>query len=573
MRKLQHDDAAEHIGTHKVSLDPYRLQSRRILAVIKEFLPVDKQKVEKAGIDEVFLDLSAHVHAIMLERFPELARPPPYDDPSEQLPSPSMTALDWQADALVDLDDGEAETDDPDWDDIAFLIGSEIVRGLRAALFAKLKYTCSSGIANNKMLSKLGSGHKKPNQQTVVRNRAIQHFLTGFKFTKIRNLGGKLGDQVAQLFNTEQVTDLLAVPLDQLKAKLGDDNGIWVYNVIRGVDNSEVNARTAIKSMLSAKSFRPSINSFDQGVKWLRIFCADIFSRLVEEGVLENKRRPKTINLHHRHGGQTRSRQTAIPQGRALTEDLLFDLSKSLFSQIILEGNVWPCANLSLSVGGFEDGVTGNMGIGAFLVRGDEAQELKSGASTPNAAQENELQHTKRRRLENGGIQRFFANKSRETSQEQTADDTSAVAEGYDIGTGQESAALKEHDFDPHQEEDNAHELHKEKQDKLHDALITNYICRRCNASLQTPEAMQSHQDWHLAKDLDKQEQEQEQERVRLAFAGRASTDAQRPTHGHAGSSRKVQHNTATGAITRRGPGRPAGHKKDDPGQRKLNFG
>lgn len=79
-----------------------------------------------------------------MERFPELRSPPPHDDPSEKLPMPSITALDWQADALVDLNDTETETDDPDWNDVAILIGSEIVRDVRAAIRAQLKYTCSA---------------------------------------------------------------------------------------------------------------------------------------------------------------------------------------------------------------------------------------------------------------------------------------------------------------------------------------------------------------------------------------------------------------------------------------------
>ncbi len=72
-----HDDAFENIATHKVSLDPYRLESRRILTCIKETLPANLQKVEKASVDEVFMDVSAQVHSIMLDRYPELIGPPP----------------------------------------------------------------------------------------------------------------------------------------------------------------------------------------------------------------------------------------------------------------------------------------------------------------------------------------------------------------------------------------------------------------------------------------------------------------------------------------------------------------
>lgn len=123
--------------TDKVSLDPYRLQSRKILACIKDALPADVQKVEKASIDEVFLDLSSQVRSILLERFPELSNPPPYDDPTEKLPLPSIAALDWQTDALIDLNE-EQEAIDPDWDDVAILIGSEIVRKVRSEVRQKL---------------------------------------------------------------------------------------------------------------------------------------------------------------------------------------------------------------------------------------------------------------------------------------------------------------------------------------------------------------------------------------------------------------------------------------------------
>jgi len=289
------------------------------------------------------------------------------------------------------------------------LIGSEIIRSVRAAIREKLQYTCSGGVAQNKMLAKLGSAHKKPNQQTVIRNRAVQQFLSDFKFTKIRGLGGKLGDQITSLFTTETVKDLLPVSIEQLKQKLGDETGTWVYHVIRGQDTSEVNSRTQIKSMLSAKSFRPSINTPEQASQWLRIFVADIYSRLVEEGVLENKRRPKTMNLHHRHGGQTRSRQAPIPQGRKIDEAILYDLARTLMGQVVLEGRVWPCSNISLSVGGFEDGISGNMGIGAFLVKGEDARAVHSNPNESSAADKGQERPDKRRRLESStGIQRFF---------------------------------------------------------------------------------------------------------------------------------------------------------------------
>ncbi|MCJ1340005.1 DNA-directed DNA polymerase eta rad30 [Bachmanniomyces sp. S44760] len=520
-----HKDAFGHMGTHKVSLDPYRLQSRKILACTKEALPAPPiQKVEKASIDEFFLDLSAQIHLILLERYPELSGPPPYDDPTELLPRPPTTALSWDTDALVDLDETETEDDDPDWDDIAMCIGSEIVRSVRASIHEHLKYTCSAGVARNKMLAKLGSAHRKPNQQTIVRNRAIQQFLSSFKFTKIRNLGGKLGEQIVSLFATEEVRELLEVPIEQLKLKLGDDTGSWVYQIIRGEEASEVNSRTQIKSMLSAKSFRPSINDLEQGVRWLRIFVADIFSRLVEEGVLENKRRPRTINLHHRQGGQMRSRQAPIPTGRSIDEALLFDLARNLLGQVIVDGRAWPCANLQLSVGGFEDGPTGNRGIGGFLIRGDEAKAMMpiirnsdhQGVETEDGRAE------KRRKTADSGLQKFL--QKTESNYEDHDDE-------FDAGfprSPQMDAAGHDHDaldqtnnIDQHREDKAdktvASPLHRStntilarqqsenKTETLHQASLIAYLCTQCNKRISTSEEAE-HRDWHFAKDLQAEE-------------------------------------------------------------------
>lgn len=536
-----HEDSFADMATHKVSLDPYRLESRRILKCIKEALPEKEQRVEKASIDEVFMDLSAQVHTILLERYPELRGPPPYDDPTEPLPKVPTTVLDWAADALVETGEDDGEDKDPDWDDVCMVIASEIVRDVRKYVKETLHYTCSAGVARNKMLAKLGSGYKKPNQQTIIRNRAVKHFLSDMKFTKIRMLGGKLGDEVVAMFGTDKVKDLMEQPLDQLK-KLGDDTGSWLYSIIRGEDNSEVNTRTQIKSMLSAKSFRPSINSFEQGVRWIRIFVADIFSRCVEEGVLENKRRPKTITLHHRQGAQTRSRSAQIPQGKPLSEAMLFDLAKNLLAQVVVDGRAWPCANLSLSVGGFEDGPKNNAGIGGFLVRGDQAKAMMfsdHGGEPP----------AKRRRTK-GNIAKFFGPKDdkkkdfdaaravlMKTHSESTKDETEDDIDDHveDLGnirsdeiTRPSTPTLDRHDTEedtyiintppsaqprPRSNSPLSHQHHDDlpitlapcqnPPAQVHKTLDT-FFCPKCNIHLPKAEEVE-HIDYHFALDLSRE--------------------------------------------------------------------
>ncbi|KAL6882387.1 DNA/RNA polymerase [Trichoderma longibrachiatum] len=540
------DDAAANIATDKVSLDPYRLQSRRILTLIKDCLPKDLRKVEKASIDEVFLDLSAQVHAELLRRFPELSTPPPSGDVAENLPFPSAAALDWRDDNLVVLEE-EQEALDPDWDDVVMLVGSEIVRGVRAEIRERLGYTCSAGIANSKLVSKLGSAFKKPNAQTVVRSRAVLPFLAAVKVTKMRNLGGKLGDQVVSTFSTESVNELRDIPLDQFKAKLGDETGVWLYNTIRGVDHSEVNSRTQIKSMLSAKSFRPSITTPEQAVKWLRIFAGDIYSRLVEEGILEHKRWPRTINLHHRHAGQTRSKQSPIAPGKPLDEQALFNLAKELLHQIMAEGDVWPCANLSLSVGGFEEGIKGNMAIGAFFKKRDEASRPLRPCETATETRTVEQSSKRPRTDEVSGIHRFFAKQPdgdagfRSASgqlhgKQPPVDDISSpwLDQGGDEADTRGRASRFSHDTV--YPEDTAHPV--------------TYACTRCKACFDDEVSLQSHQDWHFAKDIEDSERA-------------TSTPSQQPAPSRGQASRR------SGPVSRRG----RGGSKLEQGQSRLKFG
>ncbi|RFU81576.1 hypothetical protein TARUN_632 [Trichoderma arundinaceum] len=533
------DDAAANIATDKVSLDPYRLQSRKILALIKDCLPKDLQKVEKASIDEVFMDLSAQVHSELLRRFPELSNLPPSGDVADYLPFPSAAALDWQSDNLVDLEE-EQEALDPDWDDVAILIGSEIVRGVRAQVREKLGYTCSAGIASNKLLSKLGSAFKKPNCQTVVRSRAVLAFLTAIKVTKMRNLGGKLGDQVVSTFGTESVKELRDIPLDQIKAKLGDETAVWLYNTIRGMDHSEVNSRTQIKSMLSAKSFRPSIKTTEQAIKWLRIFAGDIFSRLVEEGILEHKRWPRTINLHHRHAGQTRSRQSPIPSGKPLDEQVLFALAKELLHQIIAEGDVWPCANLSLSVGGFEEGVKNNMGIGAFFKKRDEAPPVRSSTPVPEGSAAE--QPSKKPRLDKPSIERFFP--KRPTAGQGSLNET----ERLNVDQQQSEVADPSWFNQEEVETDTMFSLETIRTKGM--GHPTGLSCSRCKASFGDEVSLQSHEDWHFAKDI------QDGERVKSTFVEKPAT-----SRGHVPK--------GSGLASKRG----RGGSKLEQGQSRLTFG
>ena len=67
-------DVLQYLKTDKAALDPYRKESRKAFELIKSKLPEPpRQRVEKASIDEIFLDLTQQVHDVMRNKFSPLS--------------------------------------------------------------------------------------------------------------------------------------------------------------------------------------------------------------------------------------------------------------------------------------------------------------------------------------------------------------------------------------------------------------------------------------------------------------------------------------------------------------------
>jgi DNA polymerase eta len=152
------------------------------------------------------------------------------------------------------------------------------------------------------------------------------------------------------------------------------------------------------------------------------------------------------------------------------------------------------------------------MGIGAFLVKKDEANVLDTSPAINETGQE---RPEKRRRIEpSTGIERFF---KMDSTDEHDDEFGSQYLPGIDNAWAEiENADSKEKDkaASSNLPRDEASEC----QEKLtlsrgppatHQQHITDYMCDRCSMALESADALQSHQDWHFAKDLEHEERTQ----------------------------------------------------------------
>ncbi|KAG0332829.1 DNA-directed DNA polymerase eta rad30 [Podila horticola] len=181
------------------------------------------------------------------------------------------------------------------WAEMQLLKAAEFCNEIRQSVKDELNYTCSAGIANNKLLAKLGSGMNKPFQQTIILPKYIPDLLHGLKLSKIRNLGGKFGKQVKTDYNIERASQLWAIPLRELQFKYGDQAGLELWQWCRGIDHVGIR-KIKSKSMCSHKSFIPALSDMEEIQFWITSICLELVSRIQAE-YDETERWPRTISL------------------------------------------------------------------------------------------------------------------------------------------------------------------------------------------------------------------------------------------------------------------------------------
>ncbi|KAJ8589533.1 DNA/RNA polymerase [Rhizopogon salebrosus TDB-379] len=363
--------------THKVSLDLYRRESNKIIGMFKEALPTGE--VEKASIDEAFIDFTRPVREKLLERYPYLAHVPADAPDGTDSPLPPPPPINWDGLGSVvpvspsgETDGASEHSDEVDggttWHDVALSIAAELMGKIREDIHSKLGYTTSAGISRNKFLAKLSASYKKPDSQTILRNDAIPNYLRPLAFQKIRFLGGKLGDALAKEYDVSTVGDLLTVSLDEMQSKFGE-SALWVYELLRGIDRNEVKEKSALfKSMLASKNLPKPITQSSDGHQWIRVLAAELALRLNDARESMPTLWPKTIVLHARKGYETsRSKQATFPFVQPVTVDVIATAADKLWKELTGDAKIIHVTSVQLAFTGLEKAEMGQKSIEGFF--------------------------------------------------------------------------------------------------------------------------------------------------------------------------------------------------------------
>ncbi|KAI8024457.1 DNA polymerase eta [Camellia lanceoleosa] len=275
------------VARGKADLSIYRNAGSEVVSILAR-----KGRCERASIDEVYLDLTDAAEAMLAETPPE-----------------SLEKIDEEAlkSHILSLnEDGSDHKDnvrewlhrsDADHHDKLLACGALIVAELRMQVLKETEFTCSAGIAHNKMLAKLVSGMNKPAQQTVVPFTSVKGLLEPLPIKKMKQLGGKLGSSLQIDLGVNTVGELLQFSEEKLQERYGN----LVMEHCQGISGEEVEGRLLPKSHGSGKTFPGprALKKIASVEHWLNELCEELSERLHSD-LEQNKRIAHTLTLHAR---------------------------------------------------------------------------------------------------------------------------------------------------------------------------------------------------------------------------------------------------------------------------------
>jgi len=324
-KEIRHKFEVKDRNFEKVTLDYYRFESERIFAIFMKRCNI----VEKASIDEAFLDLTTEAYEMYKSNNYEKC---------------------WKG-KIIGGEMKEPENEK----EILLMIGSQIVEKIRQEVKAIYNYTCSAGISFNKMLAKLGSGLNKPDGQAIILEKYVIDALKPVEIRKIRNFGKKIGSAFEKAGYTK-IHEILDMNLEQLKKIVEDEHlAKYIYFRIRGFDDEPIQEKDFdYKTITSRKSFAKTSNPIDIE-NMLELIIADLATRVVrfyEQYHLV----PQTLTFHYFDQVFKAQRTKSVPINLMKTKDLFQKTLKEKAIEVVK--SVWdvllPCGFLGVSVKNFE---------------------------------------------------------------------------------------------------------------------------------------------------------------------------------------------------------------------------
>ncbi|WP_394673730.1 DNA polymerase IV [Limnobacter sp.] len=254
---------APHAILLPADFDWYKTLSRQFKAAVRELAP----NVEDRGIDEIYIDLT--------------------------------------------------EETSGDFD-----VAIDLARQLKAVVTnATGGMTCSVGLSENKLTSKICSDLQKPNGLSVARPDQFQEMIWPLPVGKINGVGPKAQEKLKAM-GVNSIAELAAQPLDLLRERFGESYGLWMHESANGIDLRPVTLYSEPKSISRETTFEN-----DMHVRRHRDQLTQVLTHLADklaQDLARKQRLAKTIGVKVR-----------FADFKSLTRDVTTGLTTSTADEIL----------------------------------------------------------------------------------------------------------------------------------------------------------------------------------------------------------------------------------------------
>ena len=233
------------------------------IKVSKEIMEIAQRyadKFEQWGLDEAFLDVSARVR-----------------------------------------DYGEAEA---------------YAKRLKSEIEEKERLTCSIGVGPNKLIAKVASDYQKPDGLTIVKEDEAEAFLAPLPVRRLLWVGRKTEAKLKKMgINT--IGDLARYDPTVLTAAFGV-MGTQMHLMAQGIDRSEVETRTEVKSISHETTFEEDTDDAEVVLKALDQLAAEVTKEVAAQKLFF-----KTVTVKVRYENfETHTRSKTLPFMTSRLQDL-----------------------------------------------------------------------------------------------------------------------------------------------------------------------------------------------------------------------------------------------------------
>lgn len=238
-------------------------------------------------------------------------------------------------------------------------IGREIKRRVRD----ELDLTASVGIAPNKFLAKMASDHGKPDGLLVIKPGEEEAFLRDLPVREIYGVGKVTARRMTEL-GILTIGRLEEMSRQDLRRAFGKQ-GERLYELARGIDESEVIAETEAKSISHETTFDVDVGDEKQLRRTLAVLSDRVSARLRQEELAAS-----TVGIKVRLADFT-----TLTRERSLKEPVdgdneIFSMAWTLFKETPLGGQ--KVRLLGVTASGF-DGDSGQLSL--FPDRGEKSRK------------------------------------------------------------------------------------------------------------------------------------------------------------------------------------------------------